>query len=181
MHLSDWIQAYVHWVHEVYGFADSWKLYDTLCSCVMSIENRSSAYDMELSFFYIIGLLQCVRERWAIPMTNQTFRLWFCISTCTYDKLTNDWPMGIGFFTHLIQSCKQEMLHAERQFLGCMHFDVRVPDHMMTQLRSSLYDTWIQQQSKMPPVAHIACVGSKRNRESSSDLICEERYDFRYL
>lgn len=178
MHLSDWIQAYLHWVQKEYGISDASKLYDTLCSCILSIENRSSAYDMEFSFFYIIGLLQCAQQRQAMTMTNQTFCLWFCVSTSIYDKLTNDWPLGNMFFTSLIQSCKLEMLHAERQFLSCIHFDVRVLDPVMPQLRVSLYQSWVQQQLNMHPVV---CVRSKRQRESLSDLLCDERYDFRYL
>ena len=82
------------------------------------------------------------------------------------------------FFASLIQSHKQEMLHAERQFLGSIHFDVRVADPVMPQLRVSLYQTWIQLQLQIYPVV---CVGSKRQRESSSDLLCDERYGFRYV
>jgi len=181
MHLSDWIRAYAYWVHKMHGVSDASKLYDILCSCVMSIDNRSSAYDMEFSFFYIIGLLQCAQQHRAIPMTNQTFCLWFCVSTSIYDKLTNDWPQRHTFFTGLIQSCKQEMLQAERQFLGCIHFEVRVPDPVMSQLKMSLYQIWIEQQLQMHPVEYVICVGSKRHRESSSDLLCDERYDFRYF
>ena len=71
MHLSDWIKAYVHLAQKVYKWnvGDLSTLYDTLSSCMLSIYNCSSAYDMEMSFFYIIGLLQCAQQKKTIPMT----------------------------------------------------------------------------------------------------------------
>lgn len=170
MHLEDWIHAF-----EVQLTARgvliptvSKREMSVKCfmrSCVLSIQNRGSALDVEISFIYIVGLLTSFLDRCDTPVSEKVFVS--LVSTCLYDKLTNDWPQGTVFFCHFLQcTCKSVLLDKEIAFVESLNFDLNVSRNAAEQMKESLIQIWIRYQLDHPPIPLLV--------SSDDSLMCEE-------
>ena len=134
MNLISWIRAYLATQE-----CQSPELHATIAECLMYIQHDGSAFDIETSFFYIISLVDRWRTCHSEKFKSHSLITYFVFSACIYDKLTNDWPLGIEYFKDILGCSHSEMRQFEVNFLKAVKFDVRVSDTYISEVKMSMY------------------------------------------
>ena len=131
-------------------------------------------------FASILSTKVCLSKVWRsavirlqfTTVSEKVFVSLFTVSTCLYDKLTNDkltndWPQGTAFFCHFLQcTCKSVLLDKEIAFVESLNFNLNVSRNAAEQMKESLIQIWIRYQLDHPPIPLLV--------SSDDSLMCEE-------
>lgn len=148
MDLFDWIHACELYLTEQGAIATTNSkrvpsVQDFMRSCMSSIQTKGCAYDVEISFLYILCLVTTFLDKCKTPVSEDAFVSLFAVSTCVYDKLTNDWPRGTVFFCHFLNCTYSAMFDHEMAFVKEIGFDLCVSPETLEQTKECLFQRWI--------------------------------------
>lgn len=91
---------------------------------------------MEYSFFYIIAMLDAFLNRTKQRLTKYRFGSLFAVSTCVYDKLTNDCPIGNWYWAQLFRCSRLRMLEKELRFMQSLNFELTIEHKKIADMKA---------------------------------------------
>lgn len=178
MDLFDWINACELYLTEQGAIVTmntkrTLSVQDLMRSCMLSIQTHGCAYDMERSFLYVLCLVTTFLDKHSVPVSVDAFMRLFTVSTCVYDKLTNDWPRGAGFFCHILSCTYTAIKKMEMAFVKDIGFDLCISPETLEEKKECLVQRWIQYRlqfaSYHPPTYE------------NDPLLCQEDRSFMYF